>query len=129
MAPSAREQFLSYSRLTALLVLVGLWAVAPPASAQQGSAGVNGVVTDPAGAFVAGAQIDLLNVDTGVMRNTTANSDGTYLFINVVPGNYTVKVSKSGFSPVTESGVHLEVNQTATFDLDRKSTRLNSSHL
>ena len=120
MAPSARKQFTKCSRLTALLVFVGLWAVAPPASAQQGSAGVNGVVTDPVGAFVAGAQIDLFNVDTGVMRNTTANSDGTYLFINVVPGNYTVKVSKSGFSPVTESGVHLEVNQTATFDFHLK---------
>src|ERR1035441_8315002 len=106
MAPSARKEFTKCSRLTALLMLVGLWAVAPPAAAQQGSAGVNGVITDPVGAFVAGAQIDLLNVDTGVMRNTMANSDGTYLFINVVPGNYTVKVSKSG--------------------LDRKSTRLNS---
>src|ERR1035438_4609700 len=98
MAPSARKQFTKCSRLTALLVFVGLWAVAPPASAQQGSAGVNGVVTDPAGAFVAGAQIDLLNVDTGVMRNTTANSDGTYLFINVVPGNYTRSEEPAGRS-------------------------------
>ena len=120
MASSARKQFAKCSRLTALLMLVGLWAGAPPASAQQASAGVTGVITDPAGAVVAGAQIDLMNIDTGVVRNTSANNDGAYVFINVVPGNYTVKVGKPGFATVTESRIHLEVNQTATLDFHLK---------
>ena len=120
MAALARKQWLRRCGLAALLMILGLWAVAPPAAAQQASAGVNGVVTDPTGAVVVGAEIDLTNVDTNVVRTTTSNNDGAYVFINVVPGNYALKVSRTGFAGVTESGIHLEVNQTAAFDFHLK---------
>ncbi len=120
MAALARERRLRHLCLAALLMILGLRVIAPPAAAQEASAGVNGVITDPTGAVVSGAQISLVNVDTNVVRTTTANNDGAYVFINVVPGNYTIKVGKPGFSSVTESGLHLEVNQTATFDFHLK---------
>jgi protocatechuate 3,4-dioxygenase beta subunit len=56
------------------------------ALAQQASATVNGVVTDPSGAAIANAKVELTNVGTGVTRTTTTNADGAYLFLNVVPG-------------------------------------------
>src|ERR1035438_9242930 len=77
MAALAREQWLRRCGLAALLMILGLWAVAPPAAAQQASAGVNGVVTDPTGAVVVGAEIDLTNVDTNVVRTTTRSEEHT----------------------------------------------------
>ncbi len=106
-----------FRRLAALLMLVGMWAVGPNrAFGQEASAVVTGVVSDPTGGAIAGAQIELRNVATAVVRTTTTNSDGAYTLVNVVPGPYTVRASAHGFSPVTQSQVTLEVNQTATFN-------------
>lgn len=83
---------------------------------QQASASVNGVVYDNTGAMVVDATIKLANVDTAVARTTTSNRSGTYLFLNVTPGTYTLGVEKVGFASIAQSQVKLDVNQTATFD-------------
>jgi hypothetical protein len=101
-----------------LLSIGGLMSQA--ALAQQASANVNGVVTDPSGAAIASAQVELTNVNAAVTRKTTTNIDGTYVFLNVVPGAYTMRVSAQGFSTVTQPSTTLEVNQTATFDFHMK---------
>jgi hypothetical protein len=90
------------------------------ALAQQASASVNGVVTDPTGAAIPNAQVELTNVNTAVTRKTATNIDGTYVFLNVVPGAYTMRASAEGFSTVTQPQTTLEVNQTATFDFHMK---------
>ena len=120
MASSARKQFANCSRLTALLMIFGLWAIGPLAEAQQASATVNGVVSDPSGAAIPGALIKLTNVNTAVERSTKANSDGAYALLNVTPGAYTLQASATGFAGVTQAQVNLEVNQTATFDFHLK---------
>ena len=48
------------------LAIAGL--LPPAATAQQATANVNGVVKDPNGAAIANAQIELTNVNTGVVR-------------------------------------------------------------
>jgi carboxypeptidase family protein len=97
-------------------MILGLWAVVAPAVAQEASATVTGVVSDPSGAAIPNAQINLTNLNTAVVRTTKTNNDGAYAFLNVVPGRYTVQASAGGFASVTQSAVTLEVNQTATFD-------------
>ena len=62
----------------------------------------------------------LTNVNTSVTRTTTTNSDGAYVFLNVVPGAYTMRASAPGFAAVTQPQTTLEVNQTATFDFHLK---------
>lgn len=107
--------------LTALLTLLSIGGLMQQAAlAQQASASVNGVVTDPTGAAIASAQVELTNVNTAVTRTTTANIDGTYVFLNVVPGAYTMRASAQGFSTITQPPTTLEVNQTATFDFHMK---------
>ncbi len=119
MAPSAKKHLLG--SFAASLILFGLLGVNPPAVlAQQASATVNGVVTDPSGAAIANAQIELTNVNTAITRTTTTNGDGAYVFLNVVPGVYTMRASAPGFSVVTQPQVTLEVNQTAAFDFHMK---------
>src|SRR5271169_3006407 len=53
-------------------------------SAQQASASINGVISDPTGAVVAGAIITLTALDTNVVRTTTSNTAGIYVFVNVL---------------------------------------------
>ena len=97
-----------------LLGVAGL--VAPVARAQQATANVTGVVKDQSGAAIANAQVDLTNVSTGVVRKTATNADGVYNFPSVVPGSYSMQVSATGFSAVSQPPVTLQVGQTATFD-------------
>jgi outer membrane receptor protein involved in Fe transport len=97
--------------LTALAVLV------PTATyAQQSSAAINGSIKDPSGALVEGATITLTNVATEVSRSTVTNSSGDYVFVDVQPATYTMKISKTGFSSVTQQNLTMNVNQTATYD-------------
>jgi hypothetical protein len=100
--------------LVMLLSVAGLMPQA--AMAQQGTANVTGVVKDPSGAAIANAQIELTNVNTGVVRKTATTGDGIYDFPSVVPGTYSMQASASGFSAVSQPPVILYVGQTATFD-------------
>ncbi len=84
--------------------------------AQEASAVVTGVVSDPSGAAVPNAQVELTNVNTAVVRSTETNTDGNYIFLNVTPGTYTMRASAPGFSAVTQAAVTLQVNQTANFN-------------
>ena len=55
-----------------LVMLLSVAGLMPPvAMAQQATANVNGVVKDPSGAAVANAQVELTNVNTGVVRKTS----------------------------------------------------------
>ena len=87
---------------------------------QQAAATVNGAVKDSSGAAVTNAQVEITNVNTGVMRKTSTNGDGIYNFPNIVPGNYSMEVSASGFAAVSQPPVTLQVGQTATFDFQLK---------
>ena len=117
MALIAKEDRSRYRYLAALTILLGFLILTPTVSfAQQASATVTGVVSDPSGAAVPSAQIALTNVNTSVVRTTTANSEGAYSLLNVMPGTYTIKAAAKGFTTVTRTQITLEVNQTATFD-------------
>src|SRR3981081_1655227 len=56
-----------------------------------------GTVTDPQGAAVAGAQVRLLDVDTGRERTAVSGQDGNYVFPDLNAGRYEVEVSNPGF--------------------------------
>jgi len=58
----------------------------------------------------------LRNTQTGIERNTVTNAAGTFVFLNVPPGTYTLEMSKAGFNVEKIAPFTLEVNQTATFD-------------
>ena len=109
-----RNRYWYRGLLVMLLCVAGLSASS--AMAQQATANVTGVVKDQSGAAIPNAQVELISVSTAVVRKTTTNTDGIYNFPSVVPGSYSMQVSASGFSAVSQPPVTLQVGQTATFD-------------
>jgi hypothetical protein len=111
-------QLFSRSRILRRLPILIFSAVltATLALAQQSSAVINGTIKDASGAVVQGATITLVNTETSVSRTSVSNSAGNYTFIDIPPAPYSMKVSMSGFSTITQQGIVLSVNQTATYD-------------
>jgi hypothetical protein len=87
------------------------------AYAQLSTGSVTGIVRDPTGAVVGGANGVLRHVDTSVERATVSNAAGNYLFLNVNPGRYTLEMSAPGFKSSRISEFTVAVNQTLTFDV------------
>ena len=99
-----------------LNLLVILLLLAPTAAWAQGRGVVSGVVTDPSQAVVPGAEVTLINLAPNVERRFVTGTDGIYSFPDVVPGDYTVKVSATGFR-TTETALSVRVNQPVRADI------------
>jgi len=69
--------------------------------AQVSTSTITGMVTDPSGAAVPGAKVTAKNEATGVTYQMNSTSGGNYAFSSVIPGQYTITVSKAGFKNFT----------------------------
>jgi hypothetical protein len=106
------KSLVSSLRLPSLLILL-LWAL--PGYAQY-SANVQGVVSDPSGAAIVGATIELRNADTGVRATFTTNESGNYRFNSLPPGNYVIAADAKGFKR-TEATFTLTTAETKGINL------------
>jgi hypothetical protein len=101
-------------RLFAALVLFStVFLLAPQAAAQSSTSGaVVGTVTDPSGAVVPKAEVQLLNVETNAAQTQVTNDAGGYTFPNVAPGTYKITVKIAGFRTASVQNVMVEVNKS-----------------
>src|ERR1051326_5934793 len=90
---------------------------AAPTFAQGETGSVTGVVTDPQGGTVAGADVTLTDVATKSPRTTTTNESGRYHFASVPPGTYDVTISKSGFKVHKAAAQKVSVATQLTLDV------------
>ncbi len=102
--------------LQALAVVASLLAVTSTASAQTAYGSINGTVTDSSESVIPAAKVTLTNVATQVQTDAETNANGYYVFINIVPGTYSLSVTAEGFSRAVEPEFALNVNQTRTHD-------------
>jgi hypothetical protein len=77
---------------------------------------ISGMVSDPSGAFVAGATVTLNNVGNGTNQTTTTNDQGQYSFPVVPIGHYELAVSSPGFQPYKKISVVIDVNSALQID-------------
>jgi hypothetical protein len=77
----------------------------------QYSSNLQGVVTDPSGAVIPNATVQLTNTATQVSNKQTTDSGGNYRFNSLAPGDYELLVSAIGFNP-TRVKVTLLTGQT-----------------
>ncbi len=66
--------------------------------AQNANATVKGTVTDPSGASIAGATVELMNSGTGEHRKEITSGAGAYDFTALPPGEYELKARAPGFA-------------------------------
>jgi hypothetical protein len=104
----------SLLRLALLLTSVAL--LASPMWAQVRIAGsISGTITDPTGALVPNAKVELKDEATGITKSVTANGQGEFLFPDLNFGSYEVSVSVSGFR--TERITHVKVQASRVTDV------------
>ncbi|HET7285902.1 MAG TPA: carboxypeptidase-like regulatory domain-containing protein, partial [Pyrinomonadaceae bacterium] len=103
------------ARYLALLVLSVL-LVPAAAWAQVLYGSLVGNVTDPNGAAVTGAKVDLTNVATGDVTTATTDDRGAYMFSDLQAGVYKVTISRTSFKTTVKEDVRIEANKTFRFD-------------
>jgi len=77
---------------------------------------VTGVVTDPTAAVVSGVSVTLKNLDTGSSTSRATDSQGSYNFALLQPGNYSVSASAPGFQKIVKN-VTLALGSSVTANL------------
>ncbi|MDE3063360.1 MAG: TonB-dependent receptor [Acidobacteriota bacterium] len=82
------------------------------ALAQEMRSTLTGRVTDPTGAIVPNAQIEITNTSTGAKTILRSNSAGSYTAPFLAPGPYSVQATMSGFKTYIHSGLELQTEQT-----------------
>ena len=98
--------------------LAALLAVSIATAQVGGSGTIQGTVTDPSGAVVAGASVVATNVETGVQTNRKTTDAGFFVLSPLPPGEYTVTVKAEGFQTLAQQ--HMEVVALGTLGLNPK---------
>ena len=91
-----------------VLASMGAWA--------QANSSISGLITDPTGAVVSGATIQVTDPATGITRSTVSDASGLYSLGGLNAGEFTLKVTATGFETYTKKGV--VVNISANFRVD-----------
>src|SRR5260370_14270132 len=119
---NARRLFVLPLKLACVALLLGVTLIS--AWAQSTATGtVSGQITDQMGAVIAGGTVTLIDTSTGTSRTTTANEAGRYIFVNVTPGTYDVRVTQTGFAQALLSKVTVEIGQVTNASVKLKLRR------
>jgi hypothetical protein len=101
-----------------MLVVIALIAITPALLFGQAVnfATIHGRVTDKSDAAVAGAQVKVTQVATGLVRTTTTTNDGNYTLPSLPVGEYKVEIAAKGFKDYRQTGITLTVGSSAAID-------------
>lgn len=89
----------------------------PPAFAQETTATLVGVITDPSAAALPGATITIKDVETDAQRVIVTDGAGRYRAAGLTSGVYDVTIELSGFQPTRRTGIRLSLGQTVTLNM------------
>lgn len=109
-----------------LLFVFAALALAATAAPTRGR--VEGAVTDPTGAKVAGARVSLRDTAGVIAYRARTDDEGHYSIGEVVAGRYTVNVEASGFSQSKTITVEVHSGETGSADVQLEISAI-SDHL
>ncbi|MHC4266173.1 MAG: carboxypeptidase-like regulatory domain-containing protein, partial [Planctomycetota bacterium] len=102
-----RKKFLFSILIFMAIVLFGIM----PASAQTGK--IAGIIVDvDTGEPLAGANV----VVEGLAMGSSADADGFFFILNLVPGTYSLTASYVGYQTTTQTDVNVSLNKTTNVD-------------
>ena len=99
----------------------------PNVHAQQTLGGITGTVTDSSGAVISGATVTLLGDQTKLSRTQTTSTSGSYTFVNLPIGAYTLSFTASGFQSQNIPAIQVQANRTATVNAELKVGNVSES--
>jgi Carboxypeptidase regulatory-like domain/TonB-dependent Receptor Plug Domain len=109
---------------TSSFLMLIVFSLCVPSFAAQVSADLSGTITDQSGATVAGAKVNVENLDTGLSRTSVTDQNGRYRFFALPVGLYEIRATKEGFTEGVRSGIRLVVGQDANADLGLRVGRV-----
>jgi hypothetical protein len=115
MLPVRSRHWLVGSLLPAVLIVLPLARVSAQAQATTGI--IRGVVVDPNGAAVSGAQVVLHETQTNFLHTVTSDVGGNFAATLLPLGTYEVTARSVGFNPVTQKDITLRVGQSVDLRL------------
>src|SRR5438128_2086331 len=100
----------------AALVLI-LSGPTPVFAQAVANAQIHGLIADPTGAVIAGVQIKATQTETGQVRTTVSNGDGSYVLPNLPVGPYSLEVTAQAFNNYVQSGIILQVGNNVQINV------------
>ncbi|MGA2538727.1 MAG: carboxypeptidase-like regulatory domain-containing protein, partial [Terracidiphilus sp.] len=108
----------STSRLLALVAVVALCSSA--LFSQQTLGGITGEVTDSAGGVIPNATVTVVDENTSLTRTVKSNASGSYSFVNLPIGTYTLTYTADGFDVQKTQHITVQADRTATVSASLK---------
>jgi hypothetical protein len=97
------------------LTLLALFC-ASLAISQVTTSRIDGVVSDPSGAAVPGAEVTVTNLSTDQVFKTTTDEHGEWALPSMAAGTYKIAVSKAGFKSGVAAGIEVNSGVPATLN-------------
>ena len=88
--------------------------------AQQTLGGITGTVTDASGGVVPNATVTVVGEQTALTRTATTNGTGSYTFVNLPIGTYTLTYTANGFEVQKTQHIAVQADRTATVNASLK---------
>ena len=77
-----------------------------------------GVIRDPSGAVIPGAEVAVRSVETGIAKSVTTNETGYYSIPFLNPGTYTMEASHEGFKTYVQENITVRVASSFRMDVE-----------
>jgi len=113
-------------KLRGVLATTVLMAAITANGYSQAVSSLRGTVTDASSAVLPGASVVLLSDERGFQESHVTDANGNYVFAQVPPGTYDLKVSASHFAPY-QARVTLLVQQPANLNIKLKVTAISET--
>jgi hypothetical protein len=99
-----------------IAVTIAAALIAIPAGAQTLYGNIVGIVKDAQGLVLPGANVVIINTGTNLKREGVTDAQGAFTFVNVLAGQYDVRISLQGFREAVRTGVPVTVGQVSRVD-------------
>ncbi len=109
------------------LFFASIFLLSLVARAQTITATLSGVVADPAGSAIPNATVQIVSVETGIKKTGKTDAEGRYNIPFLGAGMYNVTAEANGFQSAQQTGLRLEVAQSAGLDFKLVVAGVNQS--
>jgi hypothetical protein len=97
--------------------MLSLLLFSSPGFGQTNSGVIRGTVTDPTGAVIPGANVNVTTPDGHTIASPVSDASGAYQARNIAPGTYIIIVTANGFAPSTSKAITVASGQSKQFDV------------